>query len=1039
MNPIDENRLSSLLRNPATRSDSLDNVSLLSDLRRHPMQNIAMQDAALMQQAQTLAMANDPSTAGMRMSYPHDKSNAASNSPFPPGFQQDGVADPHNAASLLQAGLAGAGGFSGVGPNPYQHLYPGMLQMQNPSTLNGTSLNNHSSPAAASSAATDGLTAYGQTADLCGASSSANVYAEEMLRRLQLQKAAANAYGAANVLGVPGRDLNMNINAIGNFMGSPQQQKQQYAGTPGTTSGGLTNRFVSAMQLQSLPHNHTASNLSWFVCRKCGERAFRSEMELVEHEISCPHQPHLRQAAFNANDLMNASSSAYANMMDPSIFNAASHYRGDNLNPQTPSATRQGQDDAAPSWKNSKKSGQSYTFDSMRKESPQISSSHTQRIEAAAEASKPSASRSTNTSSSSSTTSPNTDPHEIEFREEDGETEYKQLAKSLPLAMSSDSNWITPLHCFVREHCVEIFTANDADVYTPSKGKRRPIHVGQVGIRCPHCHANPDGGGNKSGREKGSVYYPTTIASIYNATMNLLQRHLSSCDHVPSHILQRYSVLKADDARSGTSKKYWVDSAKSLGLVDTPAGIRISGKPRPPLPSLNNQQKSMKNTGDMFSSTSNAFQTTVGSGDIQNGTASEGTIANGGASDGNNLTHLPDVPLVTVEDKSMSTSFSLTLLTQMRACVFTEADRLGKRKGLPLGFSGLACKHCYGGYGSGRFFPSSIKTMSDTSKTLNVLHCHMMRCRKCPIEVRVQLQTLRMRHDEERAKMKFGSQKAFFTKIWERLHGESPPDKSSNALVLGASAIDASGVNQLGGAINAQEQPQQQIQEQAQPMAEDTDSTPAAATDPKEMSSTEPIESIATKDIPATSQFQEGSTSNNEQDSHNLDTSPVSDPNIAEPAETEETLVGTQDTKPIEEEKVSLPSSSPVLTATDIATDEAITSEEDVIAEDSSRLVVQTEETPQVEESRDEEVVVPKTMDGEVQDSSSTPSPSEAVMAEENTDTTEQNLPTCQVQNENGVDSINPSKRVRDEVSDVENVSIKSNESEPDAKKQRLG
>lgn len=77
----------------------------------------------------------------------------------------------------------------------------------------------------------------------------------------------------------------------------------------------------------------------------------------------------------------------------------------------------------------------------------------------------------------------------------------------------------------------------------------------------------------------------------------------------------------------------------------------------------------------------------------------------------------------------------------------------------------------------GHFFPSSIKTLSDTSKTLNVLHNHMMRCRKCPAEVRESLERLRGTHDEERAKMKFGSQKAFFARIWDRLHGKDAPPK----------------------------------------------------------------------------------------------------------------------------------------------------------------------------------------------------------------------------------------------------------------------
>eukprot|EP00957_Ditylum_brightwellii_P169236 12880942-Ditylum_brightwellii.AAC.1 len=54
--------------------------------------------------------------------------------------------------------------------------------------------------------------------------------------------------------------------------------------------------------------------------------------------------------------------------------------------------------------------------------------------------------------------------------------------------------------------------------------------------------------------------------------------------------MARYAELKADDARSGTSKKYWVDSAKSLGLIDTPKGIHFSSLRPPPLPSLSQQQ-----------------------------------------------------------------------------------------------------------------------------------------------------------------------------------------------------------------------------------------------------------------------------------------------------------------------------------------------------------------------------------------------------------------------------------------------------------------
>ena len=355
------------------------------------------------------------------------------------------------------------------------------------------------------------------------------------------------------------------------------------------------------------------------------------------------------------------------------------------------------------------------------------------------------------------------------------------ITRPLCLAMPTDKDWLTPLHCFVRRHCVEVFTAGPDDVVHPAKGKRKPIQVGQVGIRCPFCHIP----GDPNNRERGSVYYPTTISSIYNATMNLLQRHLHSCPTVPDNIMEQYQTLKADDARSGTSKKYWVESALSLGLVDTPNGIRYSNLTPPPLPRLSFHQHATstaktRTSDDLFSSKSNAAPDTPPK-DAEGGT--DASISDQNAkqqfkSDEKKAAPKQQPrPLVEPNDKPYATEFSYELLGQMQPCVFTEADRLGKRKGLPAGYAGLACRHCFGGYGSGRFFPSSIKTLSDTSKTLNVLHNHMMKCRKCPQEVKMKLEKYRLFHDEERSKMKFGSQKAFFARIWDRLHGSNNPGK----------------------------------------------------------------------------------------------------------------------------------------------------------------------------------------------------------------------------------------------------------------------
>ena len=409
---------------------------------------------------------------------------------------------------------------------------------------------------------------------------------------------------------------------------------------------------------------------------------------------------------------------------------------------------------------------------------------------------------------------------------------FRQIPKPMALSLDEDKDWLTALHCFVRKHCVEVFTATNLDVKTPSKGKRKPIQVGQVGIRCPHCHEGRID--TDPNRERGSVYYPAALSSIYNATMNLLQRHLHSCPKVPSHIMERYISLKKDDARSGTSKKYWVESAKSMGFVDTLQGIKVSAKQAPPPPSTSVSQNQTKEARGNDEDESDYYDSDVDVEDEEDET--EGTKTSKDGDDDNDedankgeknnnedetaekidkvnedededsekkmkavdssdkeededtgagekkkkkemrrkdpLADAP--PLVTPSDEATATPFSFLLLSQMQPCVFTEADRLGKRKGLPTGFAGLACRYCFGGYGSGRFFPSSIKTLSDTSKTLNVLHNHMSRCRKVPKDVFATLEAARLTHDDDRAKMKFGSQKAFFAKIWSRLHDNRP-------------------------------------------------------------------------------------------------------------------------------------------------------------------------------------------------------------------------------------------------------------------------
>jgi len=319
-----------------------------------------------------------------------------------------------------------------------------------------------------------------------------------------------------------------------------------------------------------------------------------------------------------------------------------------------------------------------------------------------------------------------------------------------PLAMSEDEEWLTPLHCFVRKYCVEAFVATNKDVAAPCMGKRTPVSMGQVGIRCHYCSPDRLANSDAARSRENGVVYPSTVSRIYNSSINLLQRHLRSCPFVPPEVLAKYEDLKVSNARSGASKKFWSDSAQRLGLWDAPDGIRLD--------QAVHRTHRLKNSraGPQGSASGNA-----------------GSLANAEPS---------CAPVVTPSDKRSTTSFTYHLMLQTTPCVFTEADRLGRRRSLRIGFSGLACRHCFGVYGSGRFFPSSVKTMADASKTLDVLYKHVMRCAKCPDNVKTVLMNLREIHDTERSRMPFGSQRAFFAKVWNRLH------EADNDLLIGPDA-----------------------------------------------------------------------------------------------------------------------------------------------------------------------------------------------------------------------------------------------------------
>jgi hypothetical protein len=362
------------------------------------------------------------------------------------------------------------------------------------------------------------------------------------------------------------------------------------------------------------------------------------------------------------------------------------------------------------------------------------------------------------------------------------------LQAPIKLYHELDEKNLTQLQCFIRQICIEIFTVATDDVQDYLTGKGNTICVGQVGIRCSFCRfARP------TSVIRGSIYFPRSIDLIYGAAMNLIQRHFFTCPCIPANVREQYCELKQVDARSGASRVYWTQSAANLGLFDTAEGIMYCAAKAVAVQAsalcsegYSSQDPSRKTAvsthrhhlnsvdSDLSSWNERALGMNHHGNEQKENSCQGGSERNEALGDRFTLQNNHEASEIEYicwpEDQTSTTRFTYFLMRQMTLCTFTEGDRLGKRKELPLGFGGIACRHCISDFGTGRFFPSSIKTMSDTTKTLNILHAHLLKCRKCPTAVKDEANELRKSHEQERTALRFGSQTAFFSKIWCRLH-----------------------------------------------------------------------------------------------------------------------------------------------------------------------------------------------------------------------------------------------------------------------------
>ncbi len=263
--------------------------------------------------------------------------------------------------------------------------------------------------------------------------------------------------------------------------------------------------------------------------------------------------------------------------------------------------------------------------------------------------------------------------------------------------------------------------------------KRGRISLYQVGIRCRFCKHE-----EVRSRGSGAVSFPVSVCGIYESVKRWKSVHLAECRCIPDEVKENIKILE-NSTSVPTTRQYWIDSARALGIDDTPDGLRFISDPRKL--NLNDARVTLNNT--RFTPSKNSMP------------------ING--EDGERSSYL-----VYPEDKATVTPYVYALMRQVQPCHFTEADRFLSRSKSPIGFAGFECRHCNGHAGLGRYFPISPKALSTNSTSQNIFS-HMQKCRKCPQEVKDELLLLKTEKPTW-LRRTCGWRQAFFQTLWERLH-----------------------------------------------------------------------------------------------------------------------------------------------------------------------------------------------------------------------------------------------------------------------------
>ena len=293
---------------------------------------------------------------------------------------------------------------------------------------------------------------------------------------------------------------------------------------------------------------------------------------------------------------------------------------------------------------------------------------------------------------------------------------------TIPLSHPQDKEKLSRLKCFLREQ-IEIFIATAEDATTYSRGRNKCVEVGQAGIRCKHCSTLP-----VKDRSKGSTYFPSTLAGIYQAAQNMYHYHFcTGCPIIAKKYPSHFNEVLSSRSCYGGGKDYWSMAAERMGLVETVVGLRLKN----------------------YSSNYIDDESSTSSSEADESSMKELELA---AKDKSNI--------VKPEDRCFVTDYTFMLFSQMFPCHPAKSTE----NSLP----GLVCKHCEACNGSGAFFRTKVSSLSK-NENLAQIDKHLRECRQCPDNIKAALKNLKETHSIQTRRLKRGHKKAFFTQMMNRI------------------------------------------------------------------------------------------------------------------------------------------------------------------------------------------------------------------------------------------------------------------------------